>query len=65
MQNRQLTRWAASASGLGGASAFTQEPFQQRVHGNALPPRFVGKAGFGFVRNFDTHGLLLLSFRIP
>jgi hypothetical protein len=26
-----------------------QVPFQQCFHGNTLPPRFIGEAGFGFV----------------
>jgi hypothetical protein len=30
-------------------STLAHEPFQQSFHGNALPPRFVGDAGFGFV----------------
>jgi hypothetical protein len=48
MQYRQLSRWAGAASGPDGRSAFAQEPFQQRFHRNALPPRFIGKSDFRF-----------------
>jgi hypothetical protein len=36
--------------------SFAYEPFQQCLHGNALLPRFLGEADFGFIRNFDTNG---------
>jgi hypothetical protein len=32
---------------------FAHEPFQERIHGNALPLRLVINTGFGFAGNFD------------
>ena len=45
-------------------SACADELLQQRIHGDALSPRFFCKASFGFARNFDTHETALSSENI-
>jgi len=48
-------------NGMGLRSAFADKLSQKRIHGNAPPPGFISKAGFGFARNLDTHGAALCS----
>jgi hypothetical protein len=50
-------QFRSSACNVGCYPALAYEPFQQRFHGNTLAPSFIGKAGFGFMRNVDAHGL--------
>ena len=61
MQDWQL---GGRAGGGGCGLAFVYQPFQKRIHGNALPPGFANETGFGFMRDFNTHGTAPIP-RIP
>jgi hypothetical protein len=59
--NRQIR---ASSSRMRQRGTFIDEALEQRVHGNAAPPCFVGKPGLGLVRNLDSHAPLGLGLPI-
>jgi hypothetical protein len=42
-------QFGGRAGNLGFYPTLAHEPFHQCFHGNTLPPRFIGEAGFGFV----------------
>jgi hypothetical protein len=42
-------------SSLDRRRALTNEPFEQRIHGNTLSPGFVGETRFDFMRYLNAH----------
>jgi hypothetical protein len=60
MPDWQFRGWAG-AGDVGYRPVFTHELFQQCIHGNALPLGFGGEAGFGLMRDFNTHGTTPVS----